>query len=310
MKRLPPLNWLRAFEVSALYLNFTQAASELNLTQAAISQQIKALESQLGVALFKRLPRGLELTEAGKAYIPVVHESIERLVVATDELFGQNRNRALNIRVNLVFFTTWLAPRLGDFRLQYPGIDLRFSSNIWLDEQQKDADLEIRYGQGNWRGFKSHRLSYDELIPVCSPSYFNAPVATLEPRLLEQCTLLHVIGYKEGWGHWLTKTGYSGLKAAQGIQLDTLISALELAVLGQGVALGRTSLVKELLQSGRLIAPFNQRVATDEAFYLTRPDNQYGHPNPDTFCTWLTDEVTCELAVGSNSINSEPSNNE
>ncbi|MGB1239584.1 MAG: LysR substrate-binding domain-containing protein [Pseudomonadales bacterium] len=308
-KRLPPLNWLRAFEVSALHLNFTQAASELNLTQAAISQQIKALESQLGVALFKRLPRGLELTEAGKAYIPVVHESIERMVVATDEIFGQNRNRALNIRVNLVFFTTWLAPRLGDFRQQHPDIALRFSSNIWLDEQQKDADMEIRYGQGNWRGFKSHRLSYDELMPVCSPDYFGAQSSELQPPVLEKSTLLHVIGYKEGWGHWLTKTGHPDLEAAHGIQLDTLISALELATYGQGVALGRTSLVEKFLEDGRLIAPFEQSVTTDEAFYLASPDNQYEHPNAEIFRTWLIDQVphytadTAGVPAGSNAGN-------
>jgi LysR family glycine cleavage system transcriptional activator len=288
-KRLPPLNWLHAFEVSAAHLNFTKAAGELNLTQAAISQQIKSLESQLGVTLFKRLPRGLELTEAGKAYIPVVRESIEKLVIATDELFSQDRNRALNIRVNLVFFTNWLAPRLEKFRGLHPEINLRFSSNIWLDEEQKDADLEIRYGQGNWRGFKSHRLSYDQLIPVCSPNYFDPLIADLQPQMIKDYTLLHVIGYKEGWGHWLTKTGHSELKAKQNIQLDTLISALELAKQGSGLALGRSSLVEQLLDNGQLIAPFGQEISTSEAFFLTIPDNQYGHPNADIFRDWLID---------------------
>lgn len=289
-KRLPPLNWLRSFEVSALHLNFTQAAAELNMTQAAISQQIKALESQLGVALFKRLPRGLELTEAGKAYIPVVHESIERLVVATDELFGQNRRRSLNVRVNLVFFTTWLAPRLADFRALHPDINLRFSSNIWLDDQPKEADLEIRYGQGIWRGFSAQRLSYDQLLPVCSPSYFEG-VDQTHPSLLAQSTLLHVIGYKEGWGHWLTNAGFPQLKSQQNIHLDTLVSALELAVLGQGVALGRSTLVERYLQEGRLIAPFEQRVATDEAFYLVSQEGQYHHPSVDVFRNWLISQV-------------------
>nr|AHK13956.1 LysR family transcriptional regulator [Pseudomonas sp. A9] len=125
-KRLPPLNWLRAFEASARHLNFTLAATELNLTQAAISQQVKGLESQLGTTLFKRLARGLELTDAGQAYMPVVHEAIERLIAATDELFGQGRKRYLTIRVNLVFFTTWLAARLGGFREQHPDIGLHF----------------------------------------------------------------------------------------------------------------------------------------------------------------------------------------
>ena len=295
-KRLPPLNWLRTFELSAQHLNFTQAAQELNLTQAAISQQIKGLESHLGVALFKRLPRGLELTEAGRAYIPIVHEAIERLVVATDELFGQNRNRDLNIRVSLVFFTSWLAPRLGKFRQLHPEVRLRFSSNIWTDQTPVDADLEIRHGLGNWRGFKCDRLSWDQLIPVCSPQYLATTLeghsGELSPQVLSQCTLLHVLGYNEGWGHWLHKNGYPQLKPAQSMQLDSLLPAMELAVQGQGVALGRTCLLQPLLDSKQLIAPFSGSLNTDEAFYLTRPDSQHQHSNAQIFRRWLISQAS------------------
>lgn len=290
-KRLPPLNWLRSFEVSARHLNFTQAASELNMTQAAISQQIKGLESQLGVTLFKRLPRGLELTEAGMAYLPAVHESIQRLAVATDEIFGQGRSRLLTVRTNLVFFTNWLSPRLGKFRKLHPGIGLRFTSNIWLDEREKDADMEIRYGKGNWRGFKSTRLSWDELIPVCSPALDSGLPLPESPESLSQHTLLHVLGYEEGWGYWLNKTGFQHVMFDQGFQLDTLITALELAAQGQGIALGRTSLVADLIESGRLVAPFPQRVPTAEAFYLACPDNQYEHPHAEIFRAWLIEEA-------------------
>jgi len=294
-KRLPPLNWLRTFELSAQHLNFTQAAHELNLTQAAISQQIKGLESQLGVSLFKRLPRGLELTEAGRAYIPVVHEAIERLVVATDELFGQNRNRDLNIRVSLVFFNSWLAPRLGEFRQLHPEVGLRISSNIWTDQTPVDADLEIRHGLGKWSGFSCDRLSWDQLIPVCSPTYMDMALkghsGELTPKLLSNCTLLHVLGYNEGWGHWLNKNGYPELKPAQSMQLDSLLPALELAVQNQGVALGRTCLVQAQLDSQQLIAPFSQSLSTDEAFYLAVPDNQHQHADAQTFRTWLIAEA-------------------
>ncbi|MCJ8298110.1 MAG: LysR substrate-binding domain-containing protein [Pseudomonadales bacterium] len=297
-KRLPPLNWLRTFELSAQHLNFTQAAQELNLTQAAISQQIKGLESQLGVALFKRLPRGLELTEAGRAYIPIVHEAIERLVVATDELFGQNRNRDLNIRVSLVFFTSWLAPRLGKFRQQHPEVGLRFSSNIWTDQTPVDADLEIRHGLGKWSGFSCDRLSWDQLIPVCRPAYFAAAIQEqhieASVQALSHCTLLHVLGYNEGWGHWLYKNGYPDLKPAQSMQLDSLLPALELAVQGQGVALGRTCLVQAQLDSKQLIAPFAQPLSTDEAFYLITPERQYRHANAEAFRSWLIAEAQQE----------------
>lgn len=293
-KRLPPLNWLRSFEASARLLNFTQAADELNLTQAAISQQVKGLESQLGAALFKRLPRGLELTDAGQAYLPVVHEAIERLAVATNEIFGQGRSKLLTIRANLVFFTCWLSPRLHLFQEQHPDIGLRFTSNIWIDERHKDADLEIRYGKGTWPGLKSDRLTWDELFPVCSPEFIDGRLPPNSPEELTEHTLLHVIGYEEGWGHWLKKTGFDQVRMPRGMQFDTLISALEMAAQGQGLALGRTSLVSDMIANGRLIAPFEPRVATSEAFHLTHAEHGYIHPHAEAFREWIIGEAEME----------------
>lgn len=293
-KRLPPLNWLRSFEASARHLSFTQAANELNLTQAAISQQVKGLESQLGVTLFKRLPRGLELTSAGLSYMPVVHESVERLAVATDELFGKGQKRQLTIRVNLVFFTNWLAPRLAEFREQYPDVVLRFTSNIWIDEKKREDDMEIRYGQGVWPGLMADRLTWDQLCPVCSPSLIAGNELPLSPEVLNQHTLLHVLGYEEGWGYWLNQAGFGNMDSSQGIQFDTLITALEMANEGQGFALGRTSLVKGLIEQGKLIAPFDHLSDASDAFYLVRPINQFVHPDVDVFRAWLIDRARVE----------------
>ncbi|UTD56453.1 LysR substrate-binding domain-containing protein [Halomonas sp. MS1] len=292
-KRLPPLNWLRSFESSARLQSFTRAAVELNLTQAAISQQIKALESQLGTQLFKRLPRGIALTDAGLAYLPAIHEAIERLAVATDEIFGQGRPKLITVRVNLVFLTTWLAPRLSRFRTLYPNIGLRFTSNIWAGEgyKKEEADMEIRYGQGGWEGMKSERLTWDELFPVCSPSLFTRTSPTDSLEALAEHTLLHVIGYEEGWGYWLNKTGGSHLDTSQGLQFDTLIAALEVASQGIGFALGRSSLVEGMIASGKLIAPFEQRIATSEAFHLAYSDQQYLHPHAEAFRAWLRQEA-------------------
>jgi LysR family glycine cleavage system transcriptional activator len=293
-KRLPPLNWLLSFESSARLLSFTRAASELHLTQAAISQQVKGLESQLGATLFKRLPRGLELTNAGMAYLPAVHESIERLAVATDEIFGQGRAKELTIRANLVFITCWMAPRLHRFRQLHPDIGLQFTSNIWFEEQTKDADLEIRYGHGVWPGLTSDRLTWDELFPVCSPLLSDGSAPPKTPGALSKLTLLHVAGYEEGWGYWLKKTGASQVNTSRGMQFDTLITALEMAAQGQGLALGRTSLVETMIASGRLVAPFEQRVATSEAFHLTRRSHQYLHPHAETFRSWLIEEAEAQ----------------
>ena len=290
-KRLPPLNRLRSFEASARHLNFTLAAAELNLTPAAISQQVKGLESQLGASLFKRLPRGLALTEAGQAYMPVVHQAIERLAAATDEIFGQGHSQLLTVRVSLAFFTLWLAPRLARFTQQHPEVGLRFTSNIWVGERDEEADMQIRHGRGIWAGMKSDRLTWDELFPVCSPQLNQGKTPPETPDALLQHTLLHVIGYEEGWGYWLNQTGFNHLAPSRSMQFDTLISALEMAALGQGLALGRTSLVTNMLADGRLMAPFEKRLATSEAFYLACPMHKFAHPSAETFRGWLIEEA-------------------
>ena len=290
-KRLPPLNWLRSFEASARHLNFTQAAVELHMTQAAVSQQIKGLETKLGCALFIRLPRGLELTDAGRAYIPGVRESIEKLALVTDEVFGKERSHTLTVRVNLVFFNTWLAPRLADFRAQYPDIDLRFTSNIWVAGQDKEADIEIRYGKGVWEDFASDRLTWDDLIPVCSPVLLNGQLHPADPEDLDNYTLLHVIGYEEGWGYWLNQLGYHSIDASQGIHFDSLMTAMEMAAQGHGVALSRTSLVGPMLDNGRLITPFSETTGTSESFFLATPSNKPVRPHVELFRQWLINQA-------------------
>ncbi|MGS2716973.1 LysR substrate-binding domain-containing protein [Eionea flava] len=299
-KTLPPLNWLRSFDAAARHLNFTTAGKELNLTQAAISQQVKGLESQLGVVLFQRLPRGLKLTEAGQAYMPVVHESIQKLAAATEEMFGGGyQSKVLTIKTNLVFFTTWIAPRLHNFTQRYPDIKLRFSSNIWVQYNDTlsdpDADMEIRYGQGNWEGMESQRLTWDQLVPVCHPRAVNglAPPSSLEQ--LDDYTLLHVMGYEEGWGFFLQKSDCNHVSSASGIQFDTLISALEMAKLGQGIALGRSTLVQGCIDDKTLTNPFDISLPIDEAFYLCLPAERYRHPNVDVFSQWIIEEVGVKL---------------
>lgn len=293
-KKLPPLNWLRSFEVSARHLNFTQAAAELNLTQAAVSQQIKGLEAQLGVRLFKRLPRGLELSQEGRAYIPVVHQAIEQLAEATDELFGRGVSKPLVIKSNLVFFTTWLAPRFFDFVSNHPDVDVRFSSNIWVDDGDKEFDLDIRHGEGDWPDVHSDRLTWDELVPVCSPKMAGGREPPSSPDVLDDYTLLHVMGYRAGWGHWLNQAGFPQVDGSRGIRFDTLISAIEMAKAGIGIALGRSSLIAEALKTGELIAPFGKGIETNEAFYLVSPVKAYEHPEAATFRTWILEQARIE----------------
>jgi len=290
---LPPLNWVRAFEASARHLSFTHAATELNLTQAAVSNQIKGLENQLGCILFKRLARGLELTNAGYAYLPAVQESIERLKAATQEIFGHGRSKLLTINVNLSFFMGWLAPNINRFVVQHPNINLRITTNVWdkgVDEGA-DSDFEIRYGHGKWGTKQADRLTWDELFPVCSPGYLknSAPLET--PDDIANHTLLNVIGFEEGWGYWLSQTEHCPIEINQHLQFDTLGVALEMAARGMGVTLGRTNLVTEMIKSGRLVAPLEQKVVTDEAFYLVYGSSKLNHPQACTFRDWLLEEI-------------------
>ncbi|KMT53821.1 LysR substrate-binding domain-containing protein [Pseudomonas fildesensis] len=285
-KSLPPLNWLRAFEVSARCLNFTHAAQELYLTQGAVSQQIRQLESHLGVALFKRLPRGLGLTEEGQSYLPVVQDAISRLAVGTNEIFGQRNRRHVKVRGSLSFLQYWLAPRLADFCREYPLIDIRYISNLWVKEPDGEDDLEIRWGCGEWPGLHSQRLTWDMLQPVCAPALMaSSPIR--EPRDLINHSLLHVLGYEEGWGYWLKRVGADDVDFSRGLQFDTLVSTIRMAELGLGVALARSSVVEDLLKNGHLVAPFNHRIEASESFYLVREEGEALSPDAAIFSTWL-----------------------
>lgn len=289
-KALPPLNWLCTFEASARRLNFTHAAQELCLTQGAVSQQMRLLEDHLGVTLFKRLPRGLSLTEEGQSYLPVVQDAISRLAAGTSELFSQSDNPPIKIRGSLSFFVHWLAPRLADFKARHPHIDIRYISNLWVKDIDDEDDLEIRWGNGRWPGLTSNRLTWDELVPVCSPALVaRSPITTAAD--LAAHTLLHVMGYEEGWGYWLSMVGEDRVDPSRGMQFDTLLASLRIAELGQGVALGRSSLVEDLLQEGRLIAPLSQRVEAGESFYLVRRSGIDLSPSTELFVSWLVEKA-------------------
>ncbi|TPE46491.1 LysR family transcriptional regulator [Maribrevibacterium harenarium] len=285
-KTLPPLNWLRTFEVSARSLNFTKAAQELHLTQGAVSQQIRLLERHLGVALFVRLPRGLALTDEGMSYLPVVQDSISRLAAATNELFNQDQRPPVKIRGSLSFFVHWLAPRLTEFNQLHPNIDIRYISSLWVKDSDADDDFEIRWGNGKWPGYLSHRLSWDTLFPVCSPALLErVPLVTTAD--LANHTLLHVLGYEEGWGYWLSMANEERVDPAHGMQLDTLLASLRLAEVGVGVALARSSMVEDLLASGQLVEPFSLRVPASESFYLVQKSGTDLSYEAGIFFDWL-----------------------
>jgi LysR family transcriptional regulator, glycine cleavage system transcriptional activator len=281
---LPPLNWLRAFESAARCLSFTDAARELHITQAAVSKQVKALEGHLRQPLFRRLPRSLELTRTGEAWLPKVQDALDRLAIGTREVFGPRRSRVLTVRCAVSFALTWLAPRLPAYLARHPDMPVRILSSVWSDRFDPDSfDLDIQYGRGPWPGVDSHRLTRERITPLCDP----ATAARLrQPADLAGERLLHVLGWQEGWGIWLAAAGVDmGRKA--GLQLDTSVMAYALAAQGAGVALGRTSLAAADLAAGRLVAPFGDGVPVAEAFHLLVPQDGGADPHRGAFVTWL-----------------------
>lgn len=293
---LPPLTWLRAFEAAARTLSFTSAAAELHVTQAAISKHVKALELRLGQALFLRRPRSLELTKMGEAYLPKVQDALERLSTGTREVFGQRRGQVLTVRCAVSFSVVWLAPRLGGYLDARPGRAVRIISSVWTDAFDKDAvDLDIQYGTGGWDGVESHRLTWDRITPLCAPS---VAAGLRGPGDLARHRLLHVMGYQEGWGRWLTAAGARQVDPGQGLHLDTSLAAFALAARGGGVALGRSSLAAAERAAGRLVAPFALDLPIDEAFHLLVPKGRTPHPEAAEFADWLVQEARAQAPGG------------
>ncbi len=285
-----PLPWLRAFESSARHLSFTNAVSELNLTQAAISKQVKLLEHYLKEPLFERLARSLALTKVGAAYLPKVQDAFERLSEGTLELFGGRNSEKLSVRAPISFAVKWLAARLPNFLAAHPKTNVRIISSVWAEDFEAERyDLDIRYGFGRWPGFKTDRLTWEVLEPLCLPE-IAARLHT--PNDLAKERLLHVLGYQEGWASWLKAAGATGVNAGSGLHLDTSLMAFEVAANGGGVALGRRSMSGTELTSGRLVRPFDPALPIDECFYLVAPEKGPMHPGTELFRAWLLAEAT------------------
>jgi LysR family glycine cleavage system transcriptional activator len=300
VKKLPPLNWLRTFEVAATTMSFTAAARELGITQSAVSQQVRLLESHLGRPLFHRLPRGLRLTEAGDALLPLLGDAFTQIANGTAEIFGDLARVRLMVRATTSFAALWLVPRLARFRARHPDIEFRLTSSIWAADYPDPAvDLEIRYGTGRWSGLKSDRITWDELFPVCSPDWANGPQRMTRPEDLGRRTLLHVFGFRDGWPEWLAKAGLSDkIDGASGLEFDLGLAALDLAERGVGVALGRTCYAAERIAAGRLIEPFGIRLPTDEAFYLVSAEGRPSTAAAVAFRTWVLEEAATARRQG------------
>lgn len=290
--RVPSLNGLRAFEAAARHQSFTRAADELAVTQTAISHQIKRLEGQLGLALFRRDGRGLRLTAEGAAYLPAVTAAFDDLRRATAKLRRGYDDNRLTVSTTGSFAIKWLIPKLPRFQAKHPDLEVRVSSSSRLVEFEiDDVDCAIRFGLGDWPDVSATWLLTDNYFPVCSPKLLQGPVPLKRPADLAQHTLLHVTPAPDDWQQWLTAAGEPTLKAAQNLEFDAIVMAYAAAIDGFGVALGRTTMVQPDLDAGRLVRPFDLDMRTEAGYYFVTPKGWEKRSNIKRFRDWLMAEV-------------------
>lgn len=292
MGRLPHVTWLRAFEAAARHSSFSAAALELNLTPAAVSQQIRLLEKHLGIPLFKRLSRGVELTDLGQAYAQPIRKSFQDMQAATDGLFDRPRRAVLRVRASISYAALVLAPRLPAFRTAHPDIEIRLSTAVWADRMDDAAiDLDIRYGTGDWPERDCHPLGAEEAMVVCHPDYAASFGEAVSIRDLAAGDVVQVVGSEVEWDRLSERFDLDLPKPRPWIKADSSLIALQTIAAGRGAAIINRSFAQHYLEIGRLISPFDYRLTTVGAFFLiARPD---ANPRPEVslFRTWLATEV-------------------
>lgn len=298
-----PLNSLRAFEAAARSLSFQAAAAELFVTPAAVSHQVKRLEAYLGVQLFRRGFRSVELTVEG-----------ETLAASLGELFGQldlalkkaTAPMTADLRISTVesFAAKWLAPRLHRFHRERPDIKVRIdTSNEHTDFVRNRIDVAIRYGAGGYTGVCAERLMEAPVFPVCAPALLNE---TNQPLTKASDLLHHTLLHDESavarvgvpdWAAWLEATGAKVVDATRGPVFASIYLAQEAAIAGHGIALGVAPLVEEDLHRGRLVRPFEYSLPNAYAFWLVRRNVTDTQPAVDAFCRWLLKEVSAHQVL-------------
>ncbi|MDB5811921.1 MAG: hypothetical protein JWN94_4043 [Betaproteobacteria bacterium] len=305
--RLPPLNALKALEVAARQLSFKRAAEELNVTPAAISHQIKALEDQLGIALFRRAGRGLELTAQAKAALPKLSEGFDALAEAVARMRPRPDSGQLTVSVAPSFAARWLMPRLHGFFAAQPDVDVRITARTRLVNKRghdnaveratvenwlEDSDVAILYGHGEYTDFRFDRLFPLKLAPMCSPQLVQGDNPLRTPQDLHGHLLVHddtgtLYDGVSFWEMWLKAAGVEGIDTGRGSHFSQPVLALEAASDALGVVATFPVLAAAELAVGRLVLPFDQQILLDSAYYLVCPEPSLKRPAVAAFRDWL-----------------------
>jgi len=283
-----PLNALRAFEASARHLSFTRAAIELCVTQAAVSHQVKSLEAQLNVTLFKRLPRGLMLTSEGESLLPVLRDAFDRIALTLDQFEGGHYREVLTVGAVGTFAVGWLLPRLADFHSRYPLIDLRLSThNNRVDVAAEGLDYAIRFGAGAWHGTDACPLLEAPLTVLCVPQIaeqLRSPADVLKHTLLRSYRA-------DEWNLWFQAAGLpSDTRVPRSVVFDSSLAMMEAALQGAGVALAPTLMFSRQLENDVIRQPFEVGITTG-SYWLTRLQSRAETPAMLAFKGWLQASV-------------------
>lgn len=292
-KHIPPLRAIKSFEASARLLSFTRAADELNVTQAAISHQIKKLEELTGVQLFERINRSLKLTFEGRLYLISIRQALENIETATRQLINRDAAGTLNISVLPSFATKWLSKRIWRFQQQYKELDVRIASFEWLADFKKDnCDVAIRYtNDPNYPGLSCELLLNEDVFPVCSKGFYDAYKGRLTPEDLLTAKLCHDDFTTENWDDWFKAAGLSSQLPLRGTRFSHIVTMLEAVENHQGFGLGRTPLVQDDINRGLLVAPFDIKIPGKMAYYLVYPNNTEKDQKVQIIRQWLMAEV-------------------
>ena len=291
-RRLPQLNALKAFEAAARHVSFTRAAEELCVTQGAVSHQVKALESELGIKLFNRERQRLIITDAGRDYLTIVRDAFDRIAMGTERLAQRQSSGMLTVSTSPDFAAKWLVHRLGHFAEAHPEIDLRVSATMHhVDFAREDVDIAVRHGDGHWPGLNVTRLCTEHLFAVCSP---NLASGLKRPSDVVKLPLLHLDDHT-AWSAWFEAAGISGEHATHGPILNRASMLIDAAVDGQGLALARTTLAAWDLIHKRLVRPLPVALPLSKSYWIVCPKATESLPKLIAFRDWLLAQASDDL---------------
>lgn len=290
-RRLPPLTTLPAFDAAARHLSFTKAAAELHVTHGAVSRAIRNLEEQLGTRLFERGTRSVQLTSEGAAYAAEIGAALDRIGAATIVASAPKSAGVLNVSTSDGFAGRWLVPRLHRFHRANRDIDVRLSTSGTFSDFIRDGiDIAIRYGAGGYEGVISEFLAEEEVSPVCSPELLQGEHALRTPNDLKHHRLIHD-NFRIDWATWLRAAGLDDINPNNGVRYESAAYAVEAAVHGEGVLLGRSALVSADLAAGRLVRPFDLALKSRWNYYVVYPDGALPQRKVRAFRDWLFSEM-------------------